>query len=65
MKAEEEMAEAIIQQHRRSLRAIRGLMRIAETAMPDTYFAEDSRTKYARKVIEELRKFTGRAKEMR
>lgn len=34
---------------------IKGLLRIAQTAMPDTYYATDSRVKNAKKLLEELK----------
>lgn len=36
-------------------KAIKGLLKIAELAMPDTYYATDSRVKYAKKVLEGLK----------
>jgi hypothetical protein len=36
------------------IKAIKGLLKIAETAMPDTYYASDSRCKYARRLLAEL-----------
>ncbi len=36
-----------------ALRIIRGLLRIAEAAMPDTYFQTDSRVKAAQKYLKE------------
>jgi hypothetical protein len=36
------------------VKAIKGLLKIAAIAMPDTYYATDSRVKYAKKVLAKL-----------
>ena len=35
------------------IKAIQGLLKIAEMAMPDTYYATDSRVKYAKGYLKE------------
>lgn len=35
-------------------RALRGLLKIAEMAMPDTFFATDSRVRAAKKLLKKL-----------
>jgi len=41
-------------QVRRIVRVLKGLLKIAEIAMPDTYFATDRRVRAARKLLKEL-----------
>ena len=35
-------------------KALKGLLAVAETAMPDTYFATDRRVRFAQQVLKEL-----------
>jgi len=46
--------QARIARDKRIARVIRSLLKIAEIAMPDTYFATDRRVNAARKLLKEL-----------
>lgn len=43
--------ERSLARDKRTARAIRGLLRIAKIAMPDTYYDSDRRVAYARRVL--------------
>jgi hypothetical protein len=47
-KSKHDIASFAMEQNRQATRIIAGLMEIAELAMPDTYFASDSRVCAAR-----------------
>lgn len=41
------------------MKALRGLLDIAETAMPDTYYATDSRVRRAKRLMNKIRRRWG------